>query len=154
MKPSGTLPDSVSAVVKCGGHPTPGLFVDVRIATSSKNDFNCVFGPTDATGLLEFTRDDLLRQAARDRNLSLMDYGHPEANYAGRVEVSPMGRERLRGALRGYETWRSAAAFPPQYAERLRTALSMLERLAPARLEVELTVSGGYGEVVGLQAEA
>jgi len=150
----GALPDSVSAIVVCDGRPLAGMFVHVRILTSCKNDFNSVFGPTDTSGSVCFTRDALLEDSRRAANLALMDYCHPEKSYAGRMEVQPMGRTGLQAALHGYEAWRESAVFPPSYAERLQEAISILEPLAPARLSVELNASGGSGEVAAMSAEA
>jgi hypothetical protein len=131
-----------------------GLFVQVQIETAFKNDFWSTFGPTDSEGSVAFSRDDLLRRGDQDRTLFLMDYGHPEIDYTGHMEVHPMGREALRRAIDAYHQFQQVVSFPPRYAEQLQEARLALDEIAPARLEVGLNVSGGSGTVVGVAAEA
>jgi hypothetical protein len=148
------LPDRVRATITCDGRPIPGLFVSVRIAASRKNDFSSAFGPTDATGTIAVTRSELLREAERDRQFFIMDYGHPELDYAGVIYVTPMNREALGRAVQAYHQFQAHTQYPPLYAERLQEARRTLEGLAPAVLHLDLTVEGGTGEVVPKEAQA
>jgi hypothetical protein len=154
MIPTDTLPELVRAVVRCNQCALSGLFVQARIATSFKNDFYSLHGPADEAGVIAFSRDDLLREGNNDRNLFLMDYGHPESDYSGYLEVRPMGRESLRRALEAYELFKDVVTFPPDYAKQLEHARRILDELAPAHLDVQLEVSRGTGKVVGFAAEA
>jgi hypothetical protein len=148
------LPECLHATVSSSGRPVSGLFVRVRIATSRKNDFANGFGPSDAAGNISVTREDLLREAERDRNLFIMDYGHPEHDYAGCIDVTPMNREALIRALDAYHQFQVASEFPPLYPEHLQEARLILEGLAPAVLCVELSVEGGSGRVMAERIEA
>jgi hypothetical protein len=148
------LPDRVRAIVTCDGRPIRGLFVSFRIATSRKNDFASAFGPSDATGTIVVSRSELLREAERDRQLFIMDYGHPELDYVGVIDVTPMNREALGRALEAYHQFQAHTHYPPRYAEHLREARRTLEGLAPAVLHLNVTVEGGTGEVVSKEAQA
>lgn len=148
------LPERVRATVTCEGRPVPGTFVIFRIATSRKNDFANAFGPSDATGNIVVTRTQLLREAERDREFAIMDFGHPELDYAGHIEVTPMNREALVRALDAYHQFQAFTEYPPLYAERLQKARLTLEELEPAVLIVVLTVEGGSGSVVARQVQA
>lgn len=148
------LPELVRATVTCNGRPIPGIFVRVRIATLRKNDFANAFGPSDATGTIVVTRSEILREAERDRQCAIMDFGHPELDYAGVIDVAPMNRDALGRAVEAYHQFQAYTQYPPLYAERLQEARLTLESLAPAVLHLELTVEGGTGQVVANEAQA
>jgi hypothetical protein len=83
-----------------------------------------------------------------------MDYGHPELDYAGVIDVTPMNREALCRAVEAYHQFQAYTQYPPLYAEHLQEARHTLEGLAPAVLHLDLTVEGGAGKVVANEAQA
>jgi hypothetical protein len=147
------LPESLHVKVTCDGRPIPGLFVRVRIATSRKNDFANAFGPSDTSGEIVVTRSQLLREAERDRQFFIMDFGHPELDYAGVIDVTPMNQEALGRAVEAYHQFQAYTEYPPLYAERLQEARLALESLSPAVLRLGVTVQGGTGQVVATETQ-
>ncbi len=148
------LPDALHVRLRANGVPVSGLFVLVRVKAARKNDFSSLHGPSGADGRVTATRERIVAEAGRDAQLFLMDYGHPEADAAGELEVTPLDRQATERALAAYELFRAVTEFPAGYSEALGRSLAALERLAPARLTAEVEVIGGNMAVRVRAAEA
>lgn len=137
--------------VLVNGELAPGMFIITRIMTSRKNDFGLGFGPTDVQGQLAITRDDLLREAEKDKRFFIMDYGDPEADFSGELVVSPLNSDALERAVEAYHLYKEVWPYPPSYLEQIQQAQRMLELLRPSKLSVEVK-HDGEGIVVRTQS--
>ena len=136
------LPEQLTIRVQANGKPVAGMFVVIRIMTTRKNNFGLGFGPTSAEGQLLITRDDLLLEADKDKRFFIMDYGHPEADFAGEIVVSPLNRDALQRAVEAYDLYKDAWSYPPDYLENIQRAQNILEQLRPIKLSVKVEHNG------------
>jgi len=136
------LPERLEVRVLVDGTPTVGMFVCVTIRMTRKNDFGLGFGPTNEEGELMISREDLLREAEKERRLFIMDYTHPEDDFAGEVVVTPLNREALAQAITAYDTYQQVTPYPPRYAEQVQEARMLLDELKPKSLSVEIEHDG------------
>ena len=134
------LPELIRVRVLGDGKPLPGAFVCIQIKTNRKNDFALAFGPADDSGALEVSREALLSEAEKSRNLFLMDYGHPEADFAGQIVVEPFNLEAIERALAAYRLFRNVSAYSSSYAEDLENAHKVLATLGLKMLHAEVEV--------------
>lgn len=137
------LPERIDIRVLADGRPASGMFVSVTLRTTRKNDFGLGFGPTSDDGGLQITRDDLLREAEKERRLFIMDYGHPEDDFSGEILVKPLNREALQQAIAAHDTYHQVTLYPARYSEQVQEARSTLEGLKPSELSVEVKHTGG-----------
>ena len=140
------LPEFIEVTVKVDGKPLEGVLVHVRIHTTSKNNFHSQFGPTDDNGRVLITRAALISAAKRDQELFVMDYGDPEANFAGEVVVSIFGKDDLSKAINAYPMFKDVAEYPPNHLIHLRRALEILEKLG----DTEIVIDVVYEKVEGV----
>lgn len=132
------LPERIDVRVIADGRPVAGMFVCVTVRTTRKNDFGLGFGPTNKEGELVIWRHDLIREAEKERRLFIMDYGHPEYDFAGEVVVTPLNREALRQAITAYDTYHEVTPYPPLYAQQMEEARTNLEQWKPKVLSAEV----------------
>ena len=93
-----------------------------------------LFGPTNDEGQIEITREQILRHAKQDLNLFLMDHGHLEIEWTGRLTVTPHNSEQVEGALKAYKLYSGNYDHGPGYEENLHNADAILSGLAESRL--------------------
>lgn len=145
------LPERLQVRLLADGTPVKGMFVRVTIKTTRKNDFVLGFGPSDEEGMLQISRAQLLREAEKERRLFVMDYGHPEADFAGEISVRALSREDLQRAIVAYDLYQGVSPYAPEYAENLQEARLALEELKPRELAVEVVC---YDPRIRARAEA
>jgi hypothetical protein len=141
------LPESIEVSVKADGQPLEGVLVRVCILTTSKNNFHSQYGPTDDNGRVLITRAALLAEAKRDQELFVMDYGDPEINFAGVVEVSIFGKDDLSRAIDAYALFKDVEEYPPDYLRHLQRAQEILDKLADAKILIDVV----YEKVQGVE---
>jgi hypothetical protein len=138
------LPERIDIKVLADGKPAGGMFVCLTLRATRKNDFALGFGPANEEGALRISRDDLLREAEKDRQLFIMDYGNPEEDFAGEILVKPLNREELERAAAVHDKYQQVTRYPARYAEQIREARATLDRLSAGELSVEVRqVIGG-----------
>lgn len=137
------LPERIHIKVLADGRPAPGMFVCVTLRTTRKNDFGLGFGPTSEDGNLQISREDLLREAEKERRLFIMDYGHPEDDFSGEILVKPLNREALQQAIAAYDTYHQVTPYPQRYAEQVQEARACLEESQPSELSTEVKHTNG-----------
>jgi hypothetical protein len=137
------LPDVLRVVLTVAGRPISGLLVRVAIAPTRKNAFVSYHGPSDETGTVIVTRNDILRKAEQTLSLGLMDYGGPESDAAGSLHVAPLDRQAIAKALVGYEQYKRYTVFDTGYRDHLVKADQVLVGLANARVDARATWQGG-----------
>ena len=119
MNDAKRLPDALRLRCFLGSAPFPGAWVFVTLETSYKNPFNFAFGTANEKGELEITRSQLLEEGQKDRNLFLMDYGHPEASWTGRIKIKIPNESDIMRAIYAYDLWGEAGGYPPSFKEKL-----------------------------------
>lgn len=137
------LPEMIDIRVLADGRPAAGMFVCVTLRMTRKDDFGLGFGPTGEDGGLRVSREDLLREAEKERRLFIMDYGHPEDDFSGEILVKPLNRKALQQAIAAYDTYQLVTPYPPRYAEQVQKAHATLEQCEIAELSAEVKCANG-----------
>jgi hypothetical protein len=143
------LPERLEVQVLADEKRAAGMFVCVTIRTTRKSDFGLGFGPTNEAGELVILRSDLLREAEKERALFIMDYGHPEDDFAGEIVVKPLNRNALQQAITAYDTYQQVTPYPRCYGEQIQEARASLEKWKPRTLRAEVKVEDGAARVRG-----
>lgn len=137
------LPEQIEVTATVDSKPLEGVLILVTIVTTYKNDFHLLFGPTDDKGRLVITRDEMIREAQRERELFLMDYGDPEINFAGELVISIFGREKLKNAITVYPDFKDVVEFPPDHLNHLHRAQEILGNLAGKDIVLNIALKEG-----------
>ena len=104
---------------------------------AQRNNHNFVFGPSDASGNIRITGDEIRREARKTMELFLMDYSDIDAHWTGRLQAKPMNREAIKRALSAYRQFGSNQ-FPPGYEQMLLAADAILSKIPTAKLDVSV----------------
>lgn len=142
------LPRSIRAIILVGGAPASGLAVYTSIKTMRKNAFGCIWGPSDVNGQIVIDGADLLRQAEVERHAFIMDYGHPEGDGAGRIEVSVIDIDDLDRALKAYEIFSTGLEYAAGYHAMILEARRRTAELGGAVPALSVASEGGDCHVV------
>ena len=140
------LPERIEVMVTVDGKPLEGVLIQVSIVTTFKNNFNLLFGPTDDQGRVVITRAEMIKEARRDQELFITDYGDPETHFAGELVISIFGREKLKSAIDVYPGFKDTVEFPADYLNQLKRAQAILEQLAGKEILLNIALK----EVNGL----
>jgi len=137
------LPERIYIRILADGRPVAGMFALVTIRTTRKNEFGLGFGPTDENGGLVISREDLLREAEKERRLFITDYGHPEDDFTGEIVVRALNRDALQRAIAAYDAFQKVTPYPARYAEQIQEARAALEQSGASELSVEVKHKNG-----------
>jgi len=110
-----------------------GMFAFLKFVMARKNSFDLLFGPSDAEGGIEVTRDQVLNEARKSMELFAMDYMDIESYWTGKLQVTPMNREAVTRALSAYRLFRRYE-YPPDYEKNLQAADAALSQVSQLRL--------------------
>lgn len=127
------IPARIKVAIAAGERHIPGIFVMLKFIMHRKNHFGLLFGPTDREGELEVTREQVLEEAHKSMELFLMDYADIDKFWTGKLEVTPLNRSAVEGALSAYRLFRRYE-YPQQYEENLRATDGVLAQLRDAEL--------------------
>lgn len=72
----------------------------------------------------------------------IMDFAHPETDFAGRITVTPMNLEAVDRAILAERTFASALGQPAARGDQLQEAKRMLEALGKAQLSADVEHDG------------
>ncbi|HEX6650321.1 MAG TPA: hypothetical protein VF075_12300 [Pyrinomonadaceae bacterium] len=147
------LPEQIQLIATVDGNPLPGVLIQVSIVTSFKNNFHLLFRPTDDQGSVVITRGEMIKEALRDQQLFIMDYGDPETDFAGELVISIFGRERLKGAIKVYPDFKDVADYPPDYLNNLHRAQEILGNLGGKEILLSVALSQVNGLMVRTETE-
>lgn len=147
------LPERIKVTATIGRGPLEGVLFQVSIVTTFKNDFHLLFGPTNDRGEFLITRADMIKEALRQQEMSIMDYGDPEIHFAGELVVSTFGRKKLKGAIEAYPIFKDTMEFPPEYLNQLQRALGILETLAGKEISLNVALENGGNVLVRIETE-
>src|SRR5262245_54195658 len=142
MQPlSPRLPKTLSLSAYANGDPLPGALFRIELPMSRKNDYVFLIGPADEAGRYEATGAQLEAETQRTNSLLLMDFVGLGAGWTGEINVQAVGRNGLRLARQGYDTWAAADVFPADYVDWLDRLEAELARLSStAELTVECVI--------------
>ena len=110
-----------------------GMFAFLKFVMARKNSFDLLFGPSDARGEIEVTRDRVLNEARKSMELFVMDYVDIESHWTGKLQVTPMNRQATTRALSAYRLFRRYE-YPPDYEKNLQAADAALSQVPKLRL--------------------
>jgi hypothetical protein len=128
------VPQKMVITIKIGGQQTAGMLVMLKFLTVRKNPYNLVFGPSDEKGRVVVTREQVIAEARKSMELFLMDYGEIEAEWTGKLQVTPMNRESIGRALSALRLFRRVHEYLPAYEESLGAADALLAQKGEADL--------------------
>lgn len=124
------------------------MFVRIGIKTSFKNDFGFAFGPTNKDGIILITREDLREAARKEKAVAMMDFGDPEYDATGDLEVRTLNRDALERAIKAYDIYYVSGIYPPRYAEHIQEARIILAEKQPAKLSVDVQATPSEFRIV------
>ncbi len=101
------------------------MLVLLKFLASKRNPFDFVFGPSDAQGKIEVSRDQILSEARKTIDLFPMDHWNIEVDWTGVLRATPMNRESLGRALSAVRLFGSHN-YASGYEESLRAADAIL----------------------------
>jgi hypothetical protein len=144
------LPAVIRLRVSSHNQPLASLLVLTRIIMHDLNDYWGIFGPTDQQGMLEISRDDLVRGAHKTRAFNAEEFADVETQLSGLIEVRVLDESGIERAL---EAAASLPDYPYEqdYVPKLETAHAALIKLGRVLMEVEVTAEGGDCEVKAAQ---
>lgn len=146
------LPDLIRASITVAGRPAMGLAVSTSIKTIRKNPFDCIWGPSNASGVITIEGRALLQQAEAARGFFVMDYGHPEGDGAGFVELTVENLDALDGALKAYDLFSAGDfSYPPGYQLMLLEARQRTVDIGVQVPRLSVESQGGDCSVVAVQ---
>jgi hypothetical protein len=140
------LPDAVHVRASARNAPLPGLLVLTRVVMHELNDYWGVFGPSDASGTVTITREDLRTSANVTREYYPDEFADLETHLAGLIEVRVMDETALDRALEAADHL-PEYPYPLGYIAKLRSAHAELLKMGRVLMEVEVTAEGGDCEV-------
>lgn len=120
-----------------------------------KNHHVFIFGPSDSSGSIQVSGDEIRREARKAMELFLMDYADIDGYWTGALRATPVNRESLKGALVAYQQF-GQSEFPPGYEEMLLRADEILGNIPTFTLEANVRCEPGQGftvEAVPVRAE-
>jgi len=133
------LPERVTVEVR-GQTVLVGAAVNLCFMMAAKNHFN-YFVFLDDNGTGEVRKRDYLAAFDEDRNAFMMDYVDPRLAFTGVIEATVLQKSDLEAAIRAYDLFRGAFAYPEGHRVRLESALALAdergELLAQMRVSVE-----------------
>jgi hypothetical protein len=100
-----------------------------------KNCFNYIVF-ADSNGAAEVKSDKLLAVFDEERSAFLMDYENPREVFSGKITAKILSVKELESALAAYEVFRGKVSFPSDYAEHLKAALGLGDRIGSHKVEV------------------
>lgn len=127
------VPERILINVTADGKPQEGIPVRLSFIMARKNHHGFIFGPSDASGLIQVDGDMIRREARREMEIFLMDYADIDAYWTGVLRATPVNRESLERALAAYRRFRHCG-FPPGYEEMLLRADATLGKIPTATL--------------------
>ena len=118
------LPEAIELTVTDQGKPCCGALVRVELLATRKNNFSSYWGPTDAEGKVCIERAELVIEGEQEGELFLMDYGHPEKDFAGQIRISVASRDAIARALKAFGEWSGCFPFRSGYETMLKNGLA------------------------------
>ena len=70
MRRLGRVPERISITITAEGSPLEGIPVMLRFEMAQKNHHSFVFGPSDVTGKIDVSADEIRREAHKTMELS------------------------------------------------------------------------------------
>ena len=131
------LPDKLVATCLADGEKFQGLLIVVAVVMLKKNDYSMIFGPSTQDGEVTITKDEILKEMARDRELFPMDY-EDLTHFSGDLIVEPMGLQEIDSALKAYEIFKSSTQYSTGHRDKLDQAWKTIYQAAFNRLEVKI----------------
>jgi hypothetical protein len=128
------LPQTISITIRANGAPLEGIPAMLSFVMKQKNHHSLVFGPSDASGTIRVTADEIRREARKTMELFLMDYSDIDAYWSGILRVTPMNREALKGALSAFRRFRSYE-FPAGYEKMLFRADTIVSKIPTEKID-------------------
>ena len=131
------VPEKVTITIVVEGRPLAGVPVNLTFVMGKKNNHGFVFGPSDVSGRICISGDEIRREARKTMELFLMDYADIDVHWTGRMMATPINRDAIKGALSAYRLFRSYE-FPPGYEQMLLAADAILSEIPTATLEASV----------------
>jgi len=129
------LPDLLEVSLLANGQATAGLLLTLEICVTRRGNHSVWCQPSNGDGRVSVSRSYLLAECDKDMNLFLMDYGHPEGDFARRIVGRIATLADVKRALSGYKRYKGIYPFRDNYLTDLQHAATILKRLRRATLQ-------------------
>jgi hypothetical protein len=128
------VPEKISITITADGAPLKGIPAMLSFAMEQKNNHSLIFGPSDESGTIHISGDEIRLEARKTMELFLMDYADIDSYWTGSLRVMPMNRDALKRALSAFRQFRGYE-FRVGYEEMLRRANDILSKIPGTRLD-------------------
>lgn len=135
------IPDRLNITIFVGAIPVAKMLVMINFVACQKNAHNLGFGPSDINGKIYVTREQILAEARKNRELFLMDYAAIETAWTGTLIITPMNREAIRRARSAVQLFGSRQ-YAYNHEEILSAAERALAQLGSGRLTASVQCDG------------
>ena len=139
------IPDLLEFRIGRDRYSAAGVLVKVILKTVTKNDYSQIYGPSNESGYISITKDDILRSAKKDADFFPADYNPLTGVFAGSYSVDVMQEISIQKALKAYALFSKSYEYPSGYEQMLNAALSRSEELDLAKLSVVPLHRGAEG---------
>jgi hypothetical protein len=106
------------------GKPVKGVWIMIGFGVTEKNSYSVLLGPSNYDGCVTITKSQILKEAAQQMSLALMDYQPLEAAFDGAITARLIKKEDIERALIAYETFSPAVQYRDGYKEKLTATLN------------------------------
>lgn len=133
------IPEKLSIAITADGVPLEGIPVLLTFVMARKNNHDLVFGPSDKSGDICVSGDQIRSGARKNVEFFLMDYADVESFWTGMLRITPMNRQAVERALSAFRIFRRFK-YPPGYEEMLQRADATLKKFPKAKLEARVHI--------------
>jgi hypothetical protein len=140
-----TMPDDLALKALADGQPYPGAAFLITLPTTKNPMTLGPVGPSDAIGEYHVDGDTLTRRFADATSTDLQGCGA----LLGDLHVRVANLEDIARCRKGFQLWRSAAAFPDRYLQWLDSIELTLRERVGCRLRAVVAARGGSLRIHG-----
>jgi len=137
------LPDKLLLTVSADGRPLAEMMVKLEFPMAAKNTHHMVFGPSDPSGQIFITGEQMSIEAKRTQAMFLNDYDRLEVGWTGKLKIRPMNLPMIKRALSAYRIFGSQQ-YAPGYENHLLAARTALAKTPEAVLTVQVDVDAAH----------
>jgi hypothetical protein len=116
------IPEALRITIKVSGQPAPHMMAMLKFVTARKNPYCLVFGPSDRSGLISLTREQIISEAQKEERLFIMDYAGLEKYWTGALHVTPMNHQAIARARDAHRQFSPVFPYSENYKEALDAA--------------------------------
>jgi hypothetical protein len=102
--------------------PVPNIAVKIKLFAHRKNDYVLLLPISTENGIIEFTKDWLIKEIEIERNFFLMDYSSTLEDCQPRFELRVLDKEDVKGTVRAMNLYKNSLGTKHEDIDRLAKA--------------------------------